>query len=106
MASDGVQIEVAFARADRQTIVRLSVPVGTTIRQAVQRSKIGTQFTEIDAADCAVGVFGRRVPDHYIVQSGDRVEIYRPLQMDPREARRALAAAERNLGHGRTRMRD
>lgn len=105
MARDGVQIEVAYARADRQKILRASVPVGTTIRQAVQLSKIGTQFTEIDVAGCAVGVFGRRVPDHYIVQSGDRVEIYRPLEMDPREARRALAAAERNIGHGRKAMR-
>jgi putative ubiquitin-RnfH superfamily antitoxin RatB of RatAB toxin-antitoxin module len=87
-----VQVEVVFARPDRQRIVTLAVPAGTTARQAVALSGLLHGVPEPDMSTCPVGVFGRLVSEDYRLRPGDRVEIYRPLHRDPREARRELAA--------------
>jgi putative ubiquitin-RnfH superfamily antitoxin RatB of RatAB toxin-antitoxin module len=85
-------IEVAYARPERQRIVSLQVPVGSSVRQALLQSGLGDEFAEIDIQHCPVGVFGREITDDYVIRAGDRIEIYRPLEREPREARRALAA--------------
>lgn len=90
--SESIEIEVAYALSERQIILSVNVPPGTNARDAVQRSELHKQFHEIDPVRCNIGVFGRSVSDDYIVRAGDRVEIYRRLQIDPREARRRLAA--------------
>jgi putative ubiquitin-RnfH superfamily antitoxin RatB of RatAB toxin-antitoxin module len=87
-----IEIEVAYARPERQQIVTLQVPIGASIRQAIRQSGLGDEFPEIDIPHCPVGVFGREVTDEYVIQRGDRLEIYRPLERDPRSARRELAA--------------
>ena len=94
----GFDIEVAYASPDRQLIVTLAVNPGTNAREAVALSGLPSQFSEIDPVNCAVGVFGRQVDDHYVLRPGDRLEIYRPLRMDPREARRRLAARGQTMG--------
>ena len=81
-------IEVAYARPDQQRCVTVTVPTGSTIRTAIERSRIQEQFEEIDLAKNAVGVWGQlRGLDDFVSQ-GDRVEIYRPLLVDPKQARR------------------
>lgn len=85
-------IEVAYARPERQRIVSLQVSVGSSVRQALLQSGLGDEFAEIDIQHCPVGVFGREITDDYVIRAGDRIEIYRPLEREPREARRALAA--------------
>ena len=92
MQSKTIEIEIAYALSERQTILSLTVPLGTNARDAVLRSDLQKQFNEIDTAHCRIGVFGRSVSDDYVLRPGDRVEIYRPLQIDPREARRLAAA--------------
>jgi putative ubiquitin-RnfH superfamily antitoxin RatB of RatAB toxin-antitoxin module len=87
-----IQIEVAYATQDSQRIVALRVPPDTLVREALRLSGIAAEFPEIDIVKCPVGIFGRQVNDEYRVAAGDRVEIYRPLERDPREARRELAA--------------
>lgn len=88
----GLQIEVAFALPERQRIVTLEVSVGTTARQAVALAKLEQHFPELPAAHFAtadLGIFGQllRDPDTHRLRDGDRVEIYRPLEIDPKEAR-------------------
>lgn len=91
-AADGqVQIEVAYATAEQQTLLTLTVAEGTTVQQAVQLSGLLTLFPEIDPNDLRLGVFGVVCPFDRIVNLGDRVEIYRPLLNDPKEARRQRA---------------
>lgn len=94
-------IEVAYARPDRQWVIALTVPTGTSVRAAVQLSGLAPDCPELELAACPLGVWGHRVPDDRPVRSGDRVEIYRPLQCDPRTARRAAAARGTTLGKPR-----
>ena len=91
-SADAIAVEVAYARPDIQRLIELTVPARTSVREALELSGIGDAFDEIDTATCAVGVFGRAVDDDYMLRPGDRIEIYRPLHIDPRAARRARAA--------------
>jgi putative ubiquitin-RnfH superfamily antitoxin RatB of RatAB toxin-antitoxin module len=84
-----IRVEVAFARPDRQEIVTLEVEEGSTAVDAVKRSGIVTLFPEIDPETSSLGIFGKAIkqPSTHELRDGDRVEIYRPLKIDPKEAR-------------------
>lgn len=101
MAEPSLAIEVAYALARRQRVLPVLVPTETPVREAIRLSNICAQFPDIDPATCPVGVFGNPVDDDYIVQPGDRVEIYRPLEIDPRDARRELATLGLSIGNQR-----
>ncbi len=90
------EVSVVYARRDVQDIRTVTVPRGATLRAAIERSRILDDYPEIDLAVNAVGVYGVRREPGDAVQAGDRVEIYRPLLIDPKEARRAQAAAARD----------
>jgi putative ubiquitin-RnfH superfamily antitoxin RatB of RatAB toxin-antitoxin module len=85
-------VEVAYATPDKQAIVRLEVPVGCTVAQAIERSRIREQFPGMVVDANAVGIFARKVALDDALREGDRVEIYRPLIVDPKESRRKRAA--------------
>lgn len=87
-----IQIEVAYAEPDKQIIVPLRVPAGTSAREAVRRSGLLEHFPGIDLSNADLGVFGIPVAPCAPLVQGDRVEIYRPLQVDPKKARRERAA--------------
>lgn len=84
-----MRVEVAYARPDKQRIVSLQVPEGTTMLEAARLSGIHELFPEINLDDIDVGVFGKVVkkPAEYQLREGDRVELYRPLKIDPKQAR-------------------
>lgn len=86
--SNTMRVEVAFARPDKQLIIPVDVPVGATIEEAIETSSIASKFPEIDLNKHKVGVFGvqRKLDD--TLREGDRVEIYRELIIDPKEARK------------------
>lgn len=83
-----INIEVAYAQADRQKIIKLDVERGSTILDVIRCSGILELFPEIDLKKCKVGVFSKQRELDEPVLGGDRVEIYRPLLIDPKEARR------------------
>ena len=83
-----VAIRVAYATREEQVIIELSVPHGTTIQEAIQRSGILNRYPDIDLRRQGVGVFGQARALDYCPRTGDRIEIYRPLVLDPKEARR------------------
>jgi putative ubiquitin-RnfH superfamily antitoxin RatB of RatAB toxin-antitoxin module len=89
-----IEIEVMYAAVDRQMLLPVAMPAGTTVRAAVLKSGISQAFPELDVGECPVGIFGKVIvdPDSRLVQSGDRIEIYRPLLADPKEVRRLRAA--------------
>jgi uncharacterized protein len=89
-----IDVEVVYAAVDRQVLLTVAVPAGTTVRSALLMSGVGEVFAELDLSDCPVGIFGKVVadPDNRPVQAGDRIEIYRPLLADPKEVRRLRAA--------------
>lgn len=91
-ATESIEIEVAYALPHRQFLERFSVPVGTTIEQAITLSGICNTFTEIDLATQKIGIFSKPVKPGTVLQKGDRVEIYRPLLLDAKEKRRKRLA--------------
>jgi putative ubiquitin-RnfH superfamily antitoxin RatB of RatAB toxin-antitoxin module len=95
-----ITVEVAFANPESQRVIELQVRSGAHAREAVKQSDIAAEFPEIDPDHCSLGVFGERVGDDYALMHGDRVEIYRPLRVDPREARRERARRPKRLEPG------
>lgn len=95
MAADPetISIEVAYALPERQRILALTVPGGTTMLDAAGRSGIARLFEGIDLANAKMGLFGKAVADPrtHVLSDGDRVEIYRPLTADPKETRKTRA---------------
>ncbi|MCC5812600.1 MAG: RnfH family protein [Ectothiorhodospiraceae bacterium] len=90
-ASAHFPVEVAYALPDRQVVLPLTVSRGTTVEQAIMRSGILHQFPDIDLRTQAVGIYGTVVELQRPLQPEDRVEIYRPLLVDPKEVRKQRA---------------
>ncbi|MDO3383786.1 RnfH family protein [Gilvimarinus algae] len=95
---DLITVEVAYALPDKQKIIEVLVEPGTTAYQAAERSGIVRHFPEIELETAKMGIFGQALgtkglkpPREHELQSGDRVEIYRPLTSDPKEVRRRRA---------------
>ena len=86
--ADQLQVEVVWATKDAQEIVELLVADGQTVEGAIRESGIYDKYPRNSLEDADVGIWGRVVSRDTRVRDGDRVEIYRPLEMDPREARR------------------
>jgi hypothetical protein len=88
-----IEIEVAYTLPWNQVLQHLKVPFGTSAEQAVQFSGICKVFPEIDQLHNNLGIFGKLVKPDTILRNHDRVEIYRPLIVDPKEKRRKRAEA-------------
>jgi hypothetical protein len=95
-----ISVEVAYAAPEKQLILQIDVAVGTTAFEAAELSGIVNEFETIDLNKDAMGIFSKVLdgknmprPKEYILKARDRVEIYRPLTIDPKQAR--LARAEK-----------
>ncbi len=84
-------IEVAYADQTQQALIGLQVAPGTSVLEAIYQSNILTQFSTIDLSYYKVGIFSEIVTLTTRVQAGDRVEIYHPLLIDPKVARKQRA---------------
>ncbi|MFQ5983351.1 MAG: RnfH family protein [Woeseiaceae bacterium] len=93
-----MNIEVAFALPGRQELIALTVDPGTTVDMAIDQSGIADLFPDEDLSACQAGIWGKPVERDHVLQEGDRLELYRPLAIDPREARRKLASLGRSMG--------
>lgn len=93
-----LKIELVFATPDAQKLLAMKVAKGTTAREALLSSDLVTEFPDTRFADCALGIWGKPVADDQLLVAGDRVEAYRPLLHDPRDARRELALQGRSMG--------
>ncbi len=94
-----IAVEVAYALPERQRIIKLQVVQGCTALDAVRQSGIAREFQALDIETADMGIFARNldgkqlpVPAEYVLKPRDRVEIYRPLQADPKAARQQRAA--------------
>ncbi|MEO1034684.1 MAG: RnfH family protein [Pseudomonadota bacterium] len=83
-----IDVEVAYATPDRQKVIALCVPIGTTARAAARLSQMNRYFPDLELGQVPLGVWGRVVADDARLVAGDRVELYRTLQANPREQRR------------------
>ncbi len=93
--TDQIWVEVAYAAADgRQYLQTLQVAVGSTARDGLLQSSLPAHFPEVDFACAPIGIFGKRVADDTRLVADDRVEVYRPLLIDPKENRRRRAQGQ------------
>ncbi|MGK5077267.1 RnfH family protein [Janthinobacterium sp. HLX7-2] len=94
MAEPSIEVEVCHALPASSFLRALTVPAGTTIQQAVERSGLLQDIPGIDLAINMVGIHGKKKPLDTVLRAHDRVEVYRPLQADPKEARRRRASSK------------
>jgi putative ubiquitin-RnfH superfamily antitoxin RatB of RatAB toxin-antitoxin module len=86
-----VEIEVVYAKPDQQVLVALMLPEASTVEVALKTSGLLERFPEISRSGLKVGIFGVACKLDQSVTAGDRIEIYRALVHDPKEARRQRA---------------
>lgn len=89
--NDSIAVEVAYALPQRQELIRLRLPAGSKVQQAVEASGLLQKYPDIDLDRNKIGVFGKLVKLDAVLRDRDRVEIYRPLIADPKEIRRKRA---------------
>lgn len=94
MAAENMMVEVVLALPDTQYLRRIEVPCGTTLTEAVCLSRLADEYPQYTAAGL-FGIFGKKAAPETVLQAGDRVEIYRPLLIDPKTARRKRAQQKR-----------
>lgn len=92
-------VEVAYATPERQEIVPVQVEEGATMLEAVRRSGIEDLFPGLDPGAVDMGIFGKVVkkPAAHILREGDRIELYRPLRIDPKQARMNRARKKKEV---------
>jgi uncharacterized protein len=86
-----IEVEITYPQSDEQAVVTLRVPLETTVGQAIELSGVLRNHPEFPGGSLAVGIFGHRVEFAQPLREFDRVEIYRPLIADPKNARRNRA---------------
>ena len=100
-----MRVELAYADPAREILMGLEVRSGSTVSDCVERSGLIRLVPDLGDADIGFAVFGRRVEAADPVSEGDRIEVLRPLKIDPKEARRLRArrAGDARPGAGRGR---
>jgi len=91
--AETIDVEVAYAEPGRQFLRPLTLAVGATIADAIAASGLEAELG-IDASSLATGVWSKPKPRDTPLADGDRVELYRPLLADPKEARRRRATRQ------------
>lgn len=86
-----MNIEVIYASNTTQYRKKIDCPAGFTAKEAIEQSGILSDCSEIDLSAQPVGIFGQKITLSTPLTHGDRIEIYRPLTIDPMQKRRLLA---------------
>lgn len=89
--AESVTVEVVYAEPSQRWLRRVSLPAGSTVMQAIEASRLEREVAGLVVDPARLGVFSRKVTSDHVVGEGDRVEIYRTLTLDPKEARRRRA---------------
>jgi putative ubiquitin-RnfH superfamily antitoxin RatB of RatAB toxin-antitoxin module len=92
MMPDEILVEIAYALPEEQVIISIKVPTIFNVQQAIEKSGIQKKIPSIDLSKNKVGIFGKKTTLDHTLNDRDRIEIYRPLILDPKEMRRKRAA--------------
>ena len=96
--AESVKIQVCYALPEAATLIDLSVNEGDTLEQAIRQSGVLNRHPEIHLESAKIGVFGKLRKLSDAAREGDRIEIYRPLQADPKDSRRRRARHKERSG--------
>ena len=100
MTDSLITVELVYAKPGEQTLERLTVEAGETVESVINQSGLLERFPEIDLKTNKVGIFGKAAALTATLHDGDRIEIYRPLIADPKEARKKRAAQGKTMKKG------
>ena len=100
MPQENILVEVAYASHERQKMIVVKLPAGSTAEEAISKSGILAEFPEIDLAVNKVGIFSKACKLDTVLRDKDRIEIYRTLIADPKEVRRQRAAEGKIMKKG------
>jgi uncharacterized protein len=89
MSAASIRIEIVYAEPHRAIIKAMSLAAGSCIADALRLAALDSDFNGVNLVSSPLGVFGRAAGREYVLQEGDRIEIYRPLAADPKAARRS-----------------
>ena len=89
--ADDIQVEVAYALPNEQWVIALRLPIGATARDAIERSGVLSKAPDWTLEQGKLGIYSRPATLDQVLRDRDRVELYRPLLIDPKEARRQRA---------------
>jgi putative ubiquitin-RnfH superfamily antitoxin RatB of RatAB toxin-antitoxin module len=89
--AEPLNVEVVYAGPSQQVVRQVSLPAGSTVMQAIEASGLVRDIPGLVVDPSRLGIFSRKAAPDQVVGEGDRVEIYRPLTLDPKEARRRRA---------------
>ena len=92
-----MQVEICYASPTQQCLLSVQVPENTLVSEAIQRSGILSRFPELKSEELILGIFSKKCSLETVLKEGDRVEIYRPLTIDPKTARRLRAEKNRRV---------
>jgi putative ubiquitin-RnfH superfamily antitoxin RatB of RatAB toxin-antitoxin module len=95
MMPDEILVEIAYALPEEQVIISIKVPTKSDVKHAIEKSGIQIKFPSIDLSKNKVGIFGKKTTLNHLLKDRDRIEIYRPLILDPKEMRRKRAAQKK-----------
>ena len=95
-----LNVEVCYALPDKQLLVKVKLPEGATLQQALEASGILAKHPEIDLKKNKFGIFAKLSKLDSVLRDRDRVEIYRPLIADPKEVRKQRAAEGKVMKKG------
>jgi hypothetical protein len=98
--AESIRVEVIYPLPEKQEILSVVVPVGSTVRQAIEASGVLQKYPEIDLAKNKLGVFAKLAKAETLLRDRDRIEIYRPLIADPKEVRKQRAAEGKVMKKG------
>jgi putative ubiquitin-RnfH superfamily antitoxin RatB of RatAB toxin-antitoxin module len=91
--TDSICIEIVYAEPQRQILRKVEIAANSTVDEAIQASGIHADLPP-GFAPAGIGIFGRSVTLATRLRDGDRIELYRPLQVDPKDLRRRRARAK------------
>src|ERR1700688_1142766 len=97
-APDALTVTVCYALPDRQTLLECRLPPGSTVAQAIRASGLLERYPALDLQTCKVGIFGKLQSLDTELKDRDRVELYRPLTVDPKVARQRRVEKIRAAG--------
>lgn len=98
MPRTSISIQITYALPEKQTLLSLEVAPNTTVQEAVEQSGILQLHTDINLNENKVGIWYKATKLSTLLKSGDRIEIYRPMTADPKEARRLRALKAKDEG--------
>ena len=86
-----MRVTLAIAFASRQEVIELDLAERATIADAIVAARLAERFPGVDSSAMRTGIWSREAPPATRLREGDRVELYRALEADPKDMRRARA---------------